>query len=221
MYTVYKHTCPNGKIYIGITSLDVKTRWGKNGSLYKNMLFGKAIQKYGWDNIKHEILYKGLSKSEAELKEIELISKYKSNCKDFGYNIESGGYVNRHAQQTRDKMSKTRKNKPLSEQHKKSLSESRKGIKFSDEHIENIRKSHIGYIMPESQKHKISESCKNKGVKKVMQFALNGEFLQTFDSIKEALYSVGGKSEGNISSCCRGKKKNAYGYVWKYAERGQ
>ena len=31
MYTVYKHTCQNGKVYIGITSLDVKTRWGKDG----------------------------------------------------------------------------------------------------------------------------------------------------------------------------------------------
>lgn len=220
MYTVYKHTCPNGKIYIGITSLDVKTRWGKNGSLYKNMLFGKAIQKYGWDNIKHEILYEGLSKPEAELKEIELISKYKSNCKDFGYNIESGGYVNRHTQQTRDKMSKTRKNKPLSEQHKKSLSMSRKGINFSDEHIENLRKSHMGYIMPQTQKDKISKNCIDKGVKKVVQLSLNGDYIATFNSLKDALKSVNGKTSSNISSCCRGNRKNAYGYKWKYAERG-
>ena len=26
-YTVYKHTCPNGKIYIGITSMPVEKRW--------------------------------------------------------------------------------------------------------------------------------------------------------------------------------------------------
>lgn len=221
MYTVYKHTCPNGKIYIGVTSLNVKSRWGKNGSLYKNMLFGKAIQKYGWDNIEHEILFDNLNKDEAEKKEIELIAKFKSNMRDFGYNVETGGLTHKHTQDTRDKMSKTRKNKPLSEQHKKALSESRKGIIFSNEHIENIRKSHRGYVMPESQKHKISESCRNKGIKKVMQFTLNGEFLQTFDSLKEALYSVGGKSEGNISSCCRGKKKNAYGYMWKYLERGR
>lgn len=25
-YVVYKHACPNGKVYIGITSLDVKQR---------------------------------------------------------------------------------------------------------------------------------------------------------------------------------------------------
>lgn len=31
-YTVYKHTSPNGKVYIGITKLSVERRWqeGKN-----------------------------------------------------------------------------------------------------------------------------------------------------------------------------------------------
>lgn len=26
-YTVYKHTSPNGKVYIGITKLSVERRW--------------------------------------------------------------------------------------------------------------------------------------------------------------------------------------------------
>lgn len=53
-----------------------------------------------------------------------------------------------------------------------------------------------------------------------MQFSLSGEYIQTFDSIGDALREVNGKSVGNISSCCSGKKKNAYGYLWKL-ERGQ
>ena len=53
-----------------------------------------------------------------------------------------------------------------------------------------------------------------------MQFSLKGEYIQTFDSMGDALKEVNGKSVGNISSCCSGKKKNAYGYLWKL-ERGQ
>jgi hypothetical protein len=33
----------------------------------------------------------------------------------------------------------------------------------------------------------------------------------------EAVTAVNGKSSSNISSCCKGKKKSAYGYIWKYA----
>lgn len=50
-----------------------------------------AIDKYGWENIKHEILYEGLTKEQAEQKEIELIAKYKSNDLKHGYNIANGG----------------------------------------------------------------------------------------------------------------------------------
>lgn len=69
MYTVYRHVCPNNKIYVGITKLSVKARWGKNGALYKRQYFYRAIQKYGWDNIKHEIMFENLTKEEAEAKE--------------------------------------------------------------------------------------------------------------------------------------------------------
>ena len=34
-FCVYKHTCPNGKVYIGITGKKPKHRWGKDGSGYK------------------------------------------------------------------------------------------------------------------------------------------------------------------------------------------
>ena len=72
-YVVYKHTCPNGKVYIGITCQNPKERW-KNGYGYRNNdHFFKAIQKYGWNNIKHEIIYKNLIQQEAEEREKYLI----------------------------------------------------------------------------------------------------------------------------------------------------
>lgn len=33
-YVVYKHTCPNGKVYIGITSQKPEHRW-KKGKTFK------------------------------------------------------------------------------------------------------------------------------------------------------------------------------------------
>ena len=56
-YTVYKHTSPNGKVYIGITCKPTKARW-KNGKGYKNNdYFYNAILKYGWENFSHEEKY--------------------------------------------------------------------------------------------------------------------------------------------------------------------
>lgn len=74
MYTVYQHKNKiNGKIYIGITMQKPEVRWGKNGNNYKSSPhFYSAIQKYGWDNFEHNILFTGLTKEEACLKEQEL-----------------------------------------------------------------------------------------------------------------------------------------------------
>lgn len=112
MYKVYKHTCPNGKIYIGITSKEVEERWKKGLGYKNNKHFTYAIIKYGWDNINHEILCENLHKEEAEQMEIELIKKYKSNISEFGYNIASGGKSNygyRHTAITKEKISNSLK----------------------------------------------------------------------------------------------------------------
>lgn len=91
-YCVYKHTAPNGKVYIGITKQNPMRRW-RNGNGYRNSNphFWRAIRLYGWDNMQHEIIYKELSKEEAEKKEIELINQSHSNQSIYGYNITNGG----------------------------------------------------------------------------------------------------------------------------------
>lgn len=90
-YTVYSHTSPKGKIYIGITKQKPNRRWHRGLGYKHNTYFYRAIEKYGWDNFKHEILCTNLTKEEAEAKEVDLIKKYKSNDRHFGYNIHSGG----------------------------------------------------------------------------------------------------------------------------------
>lgn len=73
-YTVYIHRNKlNNKCYIGITSKSPRVRWGngsrycgksKNGE-YKQPKFAHAIQKYGWDNFEHNILFTNLTKEKA------------------------------------------------------------------------------------------------------------------------------------------------------------
>ena len=91
-YFVYKHTFPNNKVYIGITQQQPEKRW-KNGLGYDSHqeIMKRAIKKYGWNNIKHDILFQNLSKNEACKKEIELIAFYDSTNKEKGYNVSKGG----------------------------------------------------------------------------------------------------------------------------------
>lgn len=90
-YKVYMHVFPNSKKYIGITCQNCKQRWGSNGNKYKGQSVYKAIKKYGWNNIKHLILYDNLTEEEAKDKEIELIAKYNTTNDKYGYNITKGG----------------------------------------------------------------------------------------------------------------------------------
>ena len=118
-YTVYMHTnLINDKKYIGITQQVPEMRW-KNGKGYKSTShFRKAIDKYGWDNFKHEILYTGLTAEEASLKEQELIKQYDTTNRLHGYNNSTGGEVSftfTHSAEARRKMSETHKNMPVNQ----------------------------------------------------------------------------------------------------------
>jgi len=85
-FCVYKHTVPNGRVYIGITSMKPSRRWA-NGDGYKaNDDFYKDIVEHGWDNIDHRIVLSGLLKNEAETEEDRLILEYRSYLPEYGYN---------------------------------------------------------------------------------------------------------------------------------------
>lgn len=89
---VYIHTNKiNNKKYIGISSEENPNRRWKNGYGYRQQVFFRAIQKYGWDNFEHEIVITNLTESEAKIKEQELIAQYNSNNPNYGYNRSKGG----------------------------------------------------------------------------------------------------------------------------------
>ena len=51
--------------------------------------------------------------------------------------------------------------------------------------------------------------------KTVLQYSKDGELIKEWKSTRDIERNLG-YNQGNISSCCLGKYKSAYGYVWKY-----
>lgn len=215
-YCVYKHTAPNGKVYIGQTCQQPEQRW-KNGKGYSNNeYFTRAIQKYGWNNFQHEVLYDNLTKAEADALEIELIAKYNSTDNKYGFNIENGGYgKGKHSPETLKKMSENLKGRQawnkdvsMSDEQKIRLSKIRKGKKSGFR-----GKSH-----DEEAKKKILESQISN-----MKSVLCVETNTVYTSLKEAERETGISSK-HISKVCSGKMYNgkrymtAGGYHWKYCD---
>lgn len=164
-------------------------RWKNGGGYSQNNHFWNAIQKYGWENMKHEILFDNLTKEEACKKEIELIAFYKSNNPQYGYNEAAGGsgvngYVftdeqkqklseahkgqsawnkgKKMSDEYRQKCSERQKGKPMSEEQKRKISEALKGKTHSAEHNAKVSEALKGTIFSEERKRKISEAHKGR-----------------------------------------------------------
>lgn len=92
-YIVYEHiNLHNNKRYIGITKQNPIKRWNNGKGYQQNKIFFEDILLYGWkEGFAHNILYEGLTESEALQKENELIEKYDTTNKDKGYNKNKGG----------------------------------------------------------------------------------------------------------------------------------
>ena len=204
MYTVYMHKCPNGKVYIGITSRRPKARWVCGNGYIKNEHFYRAIQKYGWENIEHIIVEQNLSKKDAAELEIKLIKEYKSNDYKFGYNMSSGGEFGGSgvivSQETRAKLSQKRKGRKMPEYVKNKISESLKGHYISEE-----------------TKKKISQSLKAKNMNGNEKQVYCFETDKTYRSLSDAGKELNIKP-CYISSVCKGKNKTVKGLHFKFAE---
>ena len=86
IFMVYKHTDPEGKVYIGYCCGDLKKRWKSGSGYHTNKRFHEAIKKYGAKNFIHEIIAEGLTYPEALRMERELILQYDSTNPEKGYN---------------------------------------------------------------------------------------------------------------------------------------
>lgn len=199
-WCVYRHTCPNNKVYIGITCRKPQSRWN-NGNGYKaNKHFFNAINKYGWENIKHEVLACGLNRDEAKNFEIALIATHKSNLPEFGYNHSTGGEGKSGfipTTETREKIRNKLKGSHRPEAVK---------IKCSI--------SHTGKTLTEEHKNKIKEACKNQHSKPVKCLTTDEIYISATEAARKT-----GISRSGITACCRGETSSVKQTKWIYIER--
>lgn len=85
---------------------------------------------------------------------------------------------------------------------------------------EQIRTSKVGNHNHLGCKHSLEVKQKmsnNRPKRQVVQLSLDGEIIKMWDSAQQAQNETN-FSKGNIISCCRGRYKQAYGFIWKYGE---
>ena len=63
-YSVYQHITPDKMYYFGATQ-NVERRWRNNGAEYKRTALQPYIEKFGWDNIQHIVLFKDQTRENA------------------------------------------------------------------------------------------------------------------------------------------------------------
>ena len=219
MYTVYQHKNKiNGKIYFGITSRNPIERWGNNGSNYKSTPhFYSAIQKYGWDNFEHNILYENLTKEEACDIEKTLIREYNTQDREFGYNILEGGQASTLPTEVREKMSqammgnKNGAGHPCSEEKKQKISAAQKGRKLTEEHktklSEAAKKRHVP--CSEAKKKILSQNYPHK------REVYCDETEIVYPSVQECARQLNLHAT-LVSKVCKGKLHTTGGYHLHY-----
>lgn len=231
-YYVYCHTNNiNGKKYIGITGLEKPLyRWHKDGSGYSGQVFGIAIEKYGWNNFKHEILFEGLAYEDACKKEKDLIRKYKTTDRKYGYNISIGG-DNGAIGAFNNRLSKKVYLYDIEGNYIRefpSMMEAERITGINNSAICSCCKGKIAYtkdyrwsyekedkLIPIDKENHFFNTVIKEQCKEIFQYTLEGNYIQKFNSLSEA--SLKTNSDYRlVSACCLGKRNQANGYIWAY-----
>lgn len=194
---IYKVTnLVNGKCYIGKTvyNLEHRKKQHLNARYRRKYAFYNALNKYGLSNFKWETI--DCCDSEDKLNELEMfyIKEFNTLAPN-GYNLSLGGDGQsgyRHTEESKLKMSIARKGvprKPHSQSTKKKLSESMMGE----------RNPMFGKVPGNAKK------------------VLCVETNIVYDNMKVA-QEMTGIHKANISSVCRGIRKHAGGFTWKFID---
>ena len=189
MYTIYKHTSPSGKVYIGQTvKKNLNQRWLKGVGYKDTPLFWKVIQKYGWDNILHEVIQTTDTKEKADILEKMWISFYRKHTGV--YNLTNGGegtFGWKHSIETRKRFSQF-------------------WYQYWSTHPHRIGKDHPCYGKPRSEetKKRISEAKKGKkrGYSNTAIEVIDTETGMRFKSLKDASIYLN-KPKDYASRCFR------------------
>lgn len=219
-FCVYVHTFPNKKRYVGITCCAPNRRWQNGYGYATQSCMHNAILKYGWENITHEIVADHLTVEEADQKEKELIAKFNTTDRRYGYNVELGGHANGH----------------LTEEHKEKIGRANRGKnngmyghRYTREERIQLSVNSVWRGRKHTKESRLKMSIAMQGntntkpgkdhpmARGINQYDLNGVFIAHYDTAKEASENVGTYRSG-ICLCAKGRQKTAGGYLWRYAD---
>ena len=207
---VYKTTnLVNNKIYIG------KDERNDPKYLGSGLLIKRAIDKYGKENFKKEILEQCNNREELNEKEKYWIETLNSRDISIGYNITFGGDGGQTS--SLEKMSKITKELWTKPEYIKNQKEGRKDriyrqkgeYNHSDETKNKLKLVHLGKKQSDEHKEKTKKFNLEKRVYSIIKCV---ETNQIFKSISEAKRWLG---KGDIQGCLDGKQKTAGGYHWE------
>lgn len=209
MVGIYKWTSPSGKIYIGqAVDLDRrKKEFLTNPFNYVYTSYNSAIDKA-------RRKYNDLSQWEYEIINVcnieyldelekEYIKNYNSNDSRIGYNSTQGGDGSKGVKWGTNKQIESAKNKNV-----KGKNNPMYGKHHTQEVKDTISKKNKGRTMSQEQKELRS--------KLINQYTKDGVFLKQWSGATTVMKEMG-INKSLIGKVCKGIKKSAGGYVWKYA----
>lgn len=209
------------KCYIGETKkTNPEIRWNEHKRKIEKGIgcpaLQDAVKKYGIENFKFEVLIICFDEDRYKF-EIEYIKKYNSIVPN-GYNLTKGGegggfYGKKHNINTITKIVNTTKQKYIDNPDLIKIISEKNKIIMKDakrrEHLSNVIKNNNRCLKMRENKLSFKE-CKVK----VAQFTFEGEFIKTYDSLKQAEIETG-CSRKSISKMINGKTKSCGGFIWK------
>jgi len=184
---IYLVRLNGGGKYTGVTTNSIEKRWTQHCYAAKvnktKSVLHAAIRKYGAGAFTTEELYQSTDLEHTlNVKEMEFIVEHKTHVSEGGYNLTLGGEgMAGHvpSEETRKKMSLTRKGRRFSEDHRRKISKANTGKVRSDEAKQKmslhgkspsketrqkISKAGKGRVHSDESKQKMSKAKKGKPI---------------------------------------------------------
>ena len=221
-FVVYLLIFPNNKIYCGYSS-NIKKRWRNEKGYREQHFIYRAIQKYGWENVKKYIYKVFNNKENALQEEYNIIKIFDLKNPQKGYNLVDGGGDPPHGL------------KYVSKQGYQNMVAN--GKRLANEIWNNPEKTAYVIQRMQEETHKkrmllTKTELKEKygqcnigktpsNAKTILQIDLKtNKVLKEYPSARQAAISLGldPNSSANIRRTARGIGKSAYGYAWRWKE---
>ena len=155
------------------------------------------MRKYGIENFELSLIEETDNPEEREIYWIEEKRSFKN-----GYNATLGGDGKRYIDY--DLVIATYK-------ELKSIRDTAKSLKISEDSVSKILKNNNIDV------YNSSEVNLQKYGNIIYQYDLNMNFIQAFPSVHAAAKALNKTGVSHISDVCKGKRKTAYGFIWRFA----